>query len=74
MTNVSVRVERHVLVPAARVSGYVLDFENAREWMVGVENVRRTAEDAYRLAIDTPIGLLEPAATVVEARPELRPL
>lgn len=71
MSRVSVRVERHVLVPAARVSSYVLDFENAREWMVGVENIRRTAEDAYRLAIETPIGRLEPAATIVEARPEL---
>ena len=34
--------------------------------MVGVEAVEMLGEDRYRLTLDSPIGRLEPEATVVE--------
>lgn len=70
LSKVFVDVERSILVPAERVSGYVSNFENAREWMVGIEGVERTSEDGYRMVIDTPVGRLEPEADIVEARPD----
>ena len=63
-------IEQRVAAPAERVSAYVSDFRNAREWMVGVENVERLGEDAYRLALDSPIGKIEPGVRIVEQSPE----
>jgi carbon monoxide dehydrogenase subunit G len=66
----SVCIEQRVAVPAERVSAYVSDFRNAREWMVGVENVERLADDTYRLALDSPIGKIEPEVRIVEQSPD----
>jgi carbon monoxide dehydrogenase subunit G len=66
----SVSIEQRVAAPAERVSAYVSDFRNAREWMVGVENVERLGEDDYRLALDSPIGRIEPGVRIVEQAPE----
>jgi carbon monoxide dehydrogenase subunit G len=66
----SVSIEQRVAAPADKVSAYVSDFRNAREWMVGVENVERLGEDAYRLALDSPIGKLEPEVRIVERSPD----
>jgi uncharacterized membrane protein len=65
----SVSIEQRVAAPAKRVSAYVSDFRNAREWMVGVESVERLREDAYRLAIDSPIGRIEPEVRIMELSP-----
>lgn len=70
LSKVLVDVERNVAAPAAFVAEYVSDFENAREWMVGVEEISRTSENGYRLVVETPIGRLEPEADVIEARPD----
>ena len=66
----SVSIEQRVAAPADKVSAYVSDFRNAREWMVGVENVERLGEDIYRLALDSPIGKIEPEVRIVERCPE----
>jgi uncharacterized protein len=66
----SVRIEQRVAAPVERVSAYVSDFRNAREWMVGVESVERLANDSYRLALDSPIGRIEPGVRIVEQSPE----
>jgi carbon monoxide dehydrogenase subunit G len=66
----SVSIEQRVAAPADKVSAYVSDFRNAREWMVGVENVERLGEDTYRLALNSPIGKIEPEVRIVEQRPE----
>ena len=66
----SVRIEQRVAAPAERVSAFVSDFRNAREWMVGVENVERLGENDYRLALDSPIGKIEPGVRIVEQSPE----
>ena len=66
----SVSIEQRVAAPAERVSAYVSDFRNAREWMVGVENVERLGENDYRLALDSPIGRIEPGVRIVEQSPE----
>jgi carbon monoxide dehydrogenase subunit G len=66
----SVSIEQRVAAPADKVSAYVSDFRNAGEWMVGVENVERLGEDTYRLALNSPIGKIEPEVRIVEQRPE----
>ena len=66
----SVSIERQVEAPAERVSAYVSDFRNAREWMVGVENVERLGENDYRLALDSPIGKIKPEVRIVEQSPQ----
>ena len=66
----SVSIERRMSAPAERVSSYVSDFRNAREWMVGVERVEPLSEDAYRLAIDSPIGKIEAEVRIVENTPK----
>ena len=50
----SVSIEQRVAAPAEKVSAYISDFRNAREWMVGVENVERLGED------DLPPGPRQP--------------
>jgi len=37
----SVSIEQRMAAPAEKVSGYISDFRNAKEWMVGVESVER---------------------------------
>ena len=66
----SVSIEQRVVAPPERVSVYVSDFRNAREWMVGVEGVEKLGEDTYRLTLDSPIGRIEPEVRVVERTPE----
>ena len=65
----SVSIEQRVAAPLEKVSAFVSDFRNAREWMVGVESVEPLGEDDYRLAIDSPIGKIEPEVRIVEHSP-----
>ena len=66
----SVSIEQRVVAPPEKVSAYVSDFRNAREWMVGVENVERLGEDEYSLTLDSPIGKIQPGVRIVEQSPE----
>ena len=61
-----VDIEQRIYAPAEQVADFIGDFRNAKEWMVGVEAVEMLGEDRYRLTLDSPIGTLEPEATVVE--------
>ncbi len=62
----SVAIEQRIAAPAQNVGRYIGDFRNAREWMVGVESVEKLSEDSYRLALDSPVGKLEPEARILE--------
>ena len=62
----SLSIEERIYAPAEHVAAYIGDFRNAKEWMVGVEAVEKLGEDHYRLTLDSPVGRLEPEATVVE--------
>jgi carbon monoxide dehydrogenase subunit G len=66
----SVRIEQQVAAPPDKVSAYVSDFRNAREWMVGVERVNRIGEEECSLTLDSPIGKIEPEVRIVEQSPE----
>ena len=66
----SVSIEQRMSAPAEKVSGYISDFRNAREWMVGVESVERLGEDSYRLVLESPIGKIEPEVRIIERGPE----
>ena len=66
----SVSIEQRVAAPPDLVSAYVSDFRNAKEWMVGVDGVERLGEDSYRLALDSPIGRIQPEVRIVEHTPE----
>jgi carbon monoxide dehydrogenase subunit G len=66
----SVRIEQRMAAPAEKVSGYISDFRNAKEWMVGVESVERLGEDSYRLALESPIGKIEPEVRIIKQGPE----
>ena len=59
-------IDQRIYAPAEEVAAFIGDFRNAKEWMVGVEAVEMLSEDRYRLTLDSPIGRLEPEATVVE--------
>ena len=65
-----VSIEQRMAAPAEKVSGYISDFRNAREWMVGVESVEQLGEDSYRLGLQSPIGRIEPEVRIVEHSPE----
>jgi carbon monoxide dehydrogenase subunit G len=65
----SLSIEQRIHAPAGQVAAFIGDFHNAKEWMVGVEAVEKLGEDYYRLTLDSPIGTLEPEATVVEHGP-----
>ena len=65
-----VSIEQRMAAPAEKVSGYISDFRNAREWMVGVESVERLGEDTYRLALESPIGKIKPEVRISEQSPE----
>jgi carbon monoxide dehydrogenase subunit G len=62
----SVSIEQRIAAPPERVAAYVSDFRNAKEWMVGVESVEPLGEDSYRLALESPIGRIEPEVRIVE--------
>jgi carbon monoxide dehydrogenase subunit G len=66
----SVSIEQRMAAPAEKVSGYISDFRNAREWMVGVESVERLGEDSYRLVLESPIGKIEPEVRIIERGPQ----
>jgi carbon monoxide dehydrogenase subunit G len=69
-TGGSLNIVQHIYAPAEEVAAFIGDFRNAKEWMVGVEAVERLGEERYRLTLDSPIGKLEPEATVVEHGPQ----
>jgi carbon monoxide dehydrogenase subunit G len=62
----SVGIEQRIHAPAERVAAFIGDFRNAKEWMVGVESVKRLGEDYYRLTLESPIGKIEPEVKIVE--------
>jgi uncharacterized protein len=66
----SVGIEQRIAAPPEQVATYVSDFRNAKEWMVGVESVEPLGEDSYRLALESPIGRIEPEVLIVEHGPE----
>ena len=66
----TVDIVQRIEAPAEKVARYVGDFRNAREWMVGVEGVEKTGEDAYRLTLETPVGRLRPEILVLQHGPE----
>ena len=66
----SVNIEQQIAATAEKVSSYISDFRNAREWMVGVESVERLGEDAYRLALESPIGKIRPEVRIIEQGPK----
>ena len=61
-----VAIEQRIDAPAESVAAYVGDFRNAKEWMVGVEGVKRLSDDLYRLRLESPVGRLEPEAKILE--------
>ena len=62
----SVSIEQRMAAPAEKVSDYISDFRNAREWMVGVESVEQLGEDSYRLVLESPIGKISPEVRIIE--------
>jgi len=62
----SVSIEKRMAAPPEKVAGYVSDFRNAKEWMVGVESVEPLDRDSYRLTLESPIGKIEPEVRMVE--------
>jgi carbon monoxide dehydrogenase subunit G len=65
-----VTIEQRMAAPAEKVSDYISDFSNAREWMVGVESVERLGEDTYRLVLESPIGRIRPEVRIIEQGPD----
>jgi carbon monoxide dehydrogenase subunit G len=65
-----VNIEQRIAAPIEKVSSYISDFRNAREWMVGVESVERLGEDSYRLVLESPIGKIRPEVRIIERGPE----
>jgi len=66
----SVRIEKRIYAPAEKVAAFIGDFRNAKEWMVGVESVKKLGEGSYGLTLESPIGKIEPEAKVVEHGPQ----
>jgi carbon monoxide dehydrogenase subunit G len=66
----SLDISQHIYASSDVVADFIGDFRNAKEWMVGVEEVERLGEDRYRLTLESPIGKLEPEARVVEHGPQ----
>ena len=66
----TVSIEQWIAAPPEKVAVYVSDFRNAKEWMVGVDSVEALGEDCYRLALESPIGRIEPKVRIVEHGPE----
>ncbi len=66
----TVSIEQRIEAPPERVATFISDFRNAKEWMVGVESVEPLGGDCYRLALDSPIGRIEPEVEIVERGPD----
>lgn len=66
----AVKIEQLVDAPADNVAAYIGDFQNAKDWMVGVESVEKLADDEFRLKLDSPIGKISPEARIIEHRAE----
>jgi carbon monoxide dehydrogenase subunit G len=66
----SVSIEQRMAAPAEKVSDYISDFRNSREWMVGVESVEQLGEDSYRLVLESPIGKIRPEVRIIGQSPE----
>ena len=66
----SVNIEQRIEAPPVTVAAFISDFRNAKEWMVGVESVVPLGDDRYRLALDSPVGRIEPEVEIVERGPE----
>lgn len=62
----SVAIAQRIDAPAELVAGFIGDFRNAREWMVGVERIEELGGNLFRLTLESPVGRLEPEARVVE--------
>jgi carbon monoxide dehydrogenase subunit G len=62
----SVTLQQHIDAPANNVAAFISDFRNARQWMVGVEEIEELGDDTFRLTLESPVGKLEPSARVVE--------
>jgi carbon monoxide dehydrogenase subunit G len=60
----SIRLEQRIQAPAEKVTGYISDFRNAKEWMAGVETVESLGGEDYRIKLDTPVGKLEPGVRI----------
>lgn len=69
MSEISVEIFKKISAPSGMVSAFIEDFRNAKEWMVGVENIEKTGEEEYRLTLDSPVGKLKPEAKISEHRP-----
>lgn len=65
----SVVIEQLIDAPPGKVAAYIGDFKNAKEWMVGVESVKKTGDDSYRLTLESPVGKIEPEARIVAHTP-----
>lgn len=61
-----VAIEQRMDAPAENVIPYVLDFRNAKEWMVGIESVQKLDGNSYRLQLETPVGRIKPEASITE--------
>ena len=66
----TVSIEQRIAAPPETVSSFISDFRNAQAWMVGVEGVEPLGGDSYRLALDSPIGRIEPEVRIVERSPD----
>lgn len=64
----SLGLECRIEAPAATVAAYISDFRNAKEWMVGVENVEHLGGEDYRFRVDGPVGKLDPEVRVTARR------
>lgn len=69
MSDISVDLHKNIAAPPNNVAEFIEDFRNAKDWMVGVENIEQTGEAKYKLTLDSPVGRLEPEAKIVEHRP-----
>lgn len=69
MSEISVEIFKRVSAPQGKVAEFIEDFRNAKDWMVGVENIEQTGDAEYRLTIESPVGTLEPEARISEHRP-----
>jgi carbon monoxide dehydrogenase subunit G len=69
MSEISVEIFKKISAPSNTVAAFIEDFRNAKDWMVGVEDIEQTGDDEYKLTIESPVGKLEPEARISEHRP-----
>ncbi|MBA2691317.1 MAG: SRPBCC family protein [Rubrobacter sp.] len=69
MSEISVEIFKQISAPSEKVAAFIEDFRNAKDWMVGVEDIEQTGDDKYKLTIESPVGKLEPEARISEHRP-----